>query len=467
VETIRPRQTIDSREQKPHNAVMPKNNVISRRGFLRQTGGTSLGVIAGLAVPSLFLNRTRAATGENPSELVRVGAIACGGQGNSNIGAVMKNVVAVCDVDKQHLAATQARVAKANGAKVAAYGDYRRMLESKEIDAVLVSTPDHWHALASADALVAGKDVYCEKPLTLTIHEGQVLVKLARQHKRVFQTGSQQRSDTKFLKACEYIRNGRIGKVKRVLVGLPGVNYAERAKPLTVPDSEPPPELNYDMWLGPAPYRPYNLNRVHYLFRFFWDYSGGQMTNWGAHHLDITQWALGMDESGPVEIEGTCVWNKDKLYETPETFHITYQYANGTVVECNSGGGKYKMGATFEGEKGTIYVNRGALTFQPESLEEEPLKETDLRLYPELKTYAKSRSPHHANWLDCIKTRQPPICDVAIGHRSATVCHLGSIAVRAGQKLKWDPAREVIVGDADLAKWATKAYRSPWKLPAV
>jgi len=450
---------------------MMNTTYISRREFLRRGRNATIGVGIGLALPNLFLNRTKAATGENPSEMVRIGAIGCGGQGNSNIGAVMKNVVALCDVDSKHLAATQARVEKANGSKVAVFGDYRKMLESKDIDAVLVSTPDHWHALASADAMVAGKDVYCEKPLTLTIHEGQVLVKLARKYNRVFQTGSQQRSDSKFLKACEYIRNGRIGKVKRVLVGLPGVNYVETLqrgnKPLTVPDSEPPPELNYDLWLGPAPYRPYNVNRVHYLFRFFWDYSGGQMTNWGAHHLDITQWALGMDESGPVEIEGTARWNAEKLYETPQTFHITYRYANGTVVECNSGEGKYKMGCTFEGEKGTIYVNRGALTFDPESIEEDPLKENDVRLYPAYKDISRSRSPHHANWLDCIKTRKPPICDVAIGHRSATVCHLGSISLRAGKKFKWDPAREEVVGDPEVAKWVSKPYRAPWKLPTV
>jgi predicted dehydrogenase len=443
------------------------NDSISRRGFLRQARNASLGLATGLALPNLFLNRTRAATGQNPSELIRLGAIGCGGQGNSNIGALMKNVIALCDVDQKHLQETKARVEKANGTQVATYGDHRRLLENKDIDAVVVSTPDHWHALASADALVAGKDVYCEKPLTLTIQEGQVLVQLARRHKRVFQTGSQQRSDAKFVKACEFIRNGRIGQVKRVLVGLPGVNYAERAKPLSVPDSEPPAELNYDLWLGPAPYRPYNRNRVHYLFRFFWDYSGGQMTNWGAHHLDITQWALGMDDSGPVAIEGSGQWNKDKFYETPETFHVTYRYANGTVVECNSGGNKYKMGATFEGEKGTIYVNRGALTFDPESLQEEALKESELRLYPALQTYAKLRSAHHANWLDCIKTRKLPVCDVAVGHRSATVCHLGSIAVRTGKRIQWDPAREEVVGDAELAKWTTKAYRAPWRLPAA
>jgi predicted dehydrogenase len=213
------------------------------------------------------------------------------------------------------------------------------------------------------------------------------------------------------------------------------------------------------MWLGPAPYRPYNKHRVHYYFRFFWDYSGGQMTNWGAHHLDITQWGLGMDESGPVEIEATCELDKQKRYEVPENFNITYRYANGTVVECNSGGNKFKMGARFEGEKGWIYVNRGALECGPEEILEEPLKDGDVRLY--------ASKNHHQNWLDCIKSRKAPICDVAIGHRSATVCHLGNIAVRTGKKIQWDPAMQQIVGDAELAKWTTKAYRAPWKLPEV
>ncbi|MBI5385138.1 MAG: Gfo/Idh/MocA family oxidoreductase [Verrucomicrobia bacterium] len=452
---------------------MSNTHSVSRREFLRTARNTAFGVGVGVALPNLFLNQTKAATGENPSELVRVGVIGTGLQGNGNIAAIMKNVVALCDVDKKHLEATQARVEKANGTKVATYADYRKLLEDKSVDAVLIATPDHWHALPAADAMVAGKDVYCEKPLTLTIHEGQVLMKLARKHKKILQTGSMQRSDAKFIKACEYIRNGRIGKIKRVLVGLPGVNYADTlnrgGKPLTVPDSEPPPELNYDMWLGPAPYRPYNVNRVHYLFRFFWDYSGGQMTNWGAHHLDITQWALGMDESGPVEAVASAEFNKEKLYETPTSFHITYKYASGTVVECDSGGNKekYKMGATFEGEKGTIYVNRGALTFDPEGLEEDAIKDSEVHLYPSYKAISKLRNPHHANWLECIKTRQEPVCSLSVGHHSAVVCHLGNIAVRTGKKVQWDPVKEEIIGDAETAKWAFKVYRAPWKLPAV
>src|SRR5438876_4335747 len=293
---------------------MSKPVVFSRRKFLCTNVALAAGV--GVVGPNIFLNRTNAATGQNPSAYIRVGFIGVGGQGNQNLGVMMKKAVAVCDVDKTHLQAAKQRVEKANGRPCATFRDYRKMLEDKTIDAVLISTPDHWHTLPAIHACAAGKDVYCEKPLTLFIAEGQALVKAVRRSKRVFQTGSQQRSDPKFLQACEYIRSGRIGKVHTVKVGLPGVNYTSKADPVRVPDSQPPPELDYDMWLGPAPLRPYNQNRAHYLFRFFWDYSGGQMTNWGAHHLDIAQWALGMDESGPIEIQGTGAYNQEKLHET-------------------------------------------------------------------------------------------------------------------------------------------------------
>lgn len=437
------------------NNVTMKNKAISRREFLRQSRNITIGVGAGLALPNIFLNQTKAQTGENPSEFIRVGFIGVGGQGKSNMRALIKNAVAVCDVDKEHLKSAHDMIVKAiPDRKVATYGDYRKMLEDKSIDAVLISTPDHWHALAAADAMMAGKDVYCEKPLTLTIYEGQVLVKIARKYNRILQTGSQQRSDPRFRKACEYVRSGRLGKIHTVRVGLPGVNWTKEPP---VPDSPPPPELDYDMWLGPAPWRPYNKHRVHYYFRFFWDYSGGQMTNWGAHHLDIAQWGLGMDESGPVEIEGTASYDPQKRYEVPEKFTVTYKYANGVTLYCESPSAK--NGTTFIGEKGSIYVTRGNIESDPESILEEPLKETDVHLY-------ESKN-HHQNWLECIKTRKLPICDVAIGHRSATVCHLGNISIRTQKKIKWDPVKEQIVGDPEVAKWVHKPYRAPWKLPEV
>jgi predicted dehydrogenase len=279
------------------------------------------------------------------------------------------------------------------------------------------------------------------------------MVKVARRTKRIMQTGSQQRSDAKFLRAAEYVRNGRLGRIKRVLVGLTGVNYAERAKPLVTPDSAPPSELDYEFWLGPAPWRPYNRNRVHYLFRFFWDYSGGQMTNWGAHHLDIAQWGLGMDGSGPVEIEGKARHHKDGWYEVPQWSEIVYRYANGVTVIC---GMDQKMGTTFEGEAGTLYVNRGKLESTPSEIIEKPITERDVRLY--------RSGNHHKNWYECIKTRRTPICDVEIGHRTATVCHLGNLALRLGRKIRWDPETEKIVGDAEAAKRMQYDYRSPWRL---
>jgi predicted dehydrogenase len=445
----------------------------SRREFLRKA---TVGVGAGLALPNLFLNKTFAASGQNPSEFIRLGIIGTGGQGVANMKAMMKNVVAVCDVDKTHAESAAAVVEKATTRKPVIFSDYRKLLEDKSIDAVLVATPDHWHALPSIEACLAGKDVYCEKPLTLFIEEGKRLVQAARKHKRIVQCGSQQRSEAKFLKAAEYVRNGRIGKIKRVLVGLVGVNWTKEP---AVPDSAPPPELNYDMWLGPAPARPYNKHRVHYFFRFFWDYSGGQMTNWGAHHLDITQWALGMDNTGPTEIIGKGDFDPEKRFEVPSAFAITYKYANGVIVECQSPTPKVEKlipekkdhvmeildgkadftGCIFEGDKGLLYVNRGVVRVWPEEIFETPIKDSDVRLY--------ESKEHHDNWLQCIKTRKPPICDVAIGHRSATVCHLGNIAIRTGRKIKWNPKKEVIVGDAEAAKLTTKEYRAPWKLPKV
>jgi predicted dehydrogenase len=428
-------------------------NSVSRRAFLRAGRNTLVGLGLGTALPNLFRNRTRAASGENPADFIRIGFIGLGPQGNSNLRALMANAVAVCDVDQTRLAAAKKRVEAANPKRpCAAYADYRKLLEDKSIDAVLIATPDHWHALPAIQACQAGKDVYCEKPLTLNIAEGIALVKAARAHDRVVQTGSQQRSEAKFRRGCEFVRDDYIGKLKEVRVGLPGVNWM---KDPPVPDGAPPPELDYDFWLGPAPARRYNAQRVHYYFRFFWDYSGGQMTNWGAHHLDIAQWGLGMDESGPVEISGTGSFDPQKRFETPIAFKVTYKYANGVTLVCESPG--KVTGTTFIGDKGQIRVNRGVLESEPENLALEPLKETDPRLYVS--------TEHRKNWLDCIKSRQRPICDVEIGHRSATVCHLGNIAIRTGKKLKWDPLKQQIVGDAALAQWVNRPYRAPWVLP--
>jgi predicted dehydrogenase len=388
-----------------------------------------------------------------------LGFIGVGNRGGQNVGSFLKmldrvDIVALCDVDSSHLGETQKRVEGLTEKKCATYGDYRKLLDNKGIDAVVVSTPDHWHALTTIEACRAGKDVYCEKPLTLTIAEGQAMIAAARTNGRIVQTGSQQRSDDNFRRACELVRSGHLGKIHTVLVGISGVNFGKK-KPIADLKT-PPPELNYDFWLGPAPYRPYNPKHVHYNFRFFWDYSGGQMTNWGAHHLDIAQWGLGMDQSGPVLIEGKARFNAQKLFEVPEWCEVQYEYANGIKLIC---GQSEKGGTTFEGKDGTIHVSRGVLDVRPAKLGDEPLAKSDVHFY--------ESKDHHSNWIDCIHSRKLPICDLAIGHRSASVCHLGNIAIRSQKRIHWDPVKEQITGDDDLAKTTSRPYRAPWSLPVT
>ncbi len=425
---------------------------MTRRHFLQSTALGTAGLGVGLTFPHV---RGRAATiGEGLREGVRIGCIAVGNQGLPLMLQNHKNVVAVCDVDRDRLAVAKKEVENRTGRACAAFGDYRRLLDLKEVDAVIVATPDHWHALQTIHACQAGKDVYVEKPLSLMVDEGRHMVRAARRYGRIVQTGSMQRSDDKFRLACELVRSGRIGKIHTVRVGLPHVNFDVEP----VQDSEPPPELDYEMWLGPARWRPYNKNRVHYNFRFYWDYSGGQMTNWGAHHLDIAQWGLDRDNSGPRTIDGKAVFDEKGRYEVPRESEIVYQYGDDVKVFCSQGAGR-KSGTEFFGTKGSIYVDRGKLQSDPEDIVRQPLRDNEVHLY---------RSKNHLDdWYGCIKSRKLPICDVEIGHRTATVCHLGSISMRLGRKIRWDAGEEKIVDDAFASKMLSYTYRAPWKLPRV
>jgi predicted dehydrogenase len=427
----------------------------TRRRFLQTTATASAIFAAPYFIPAR-------AFGAN--ERVNLGFIGVKNRGLQNMdgfnvlakdgGKLNCTAAALCDVDSHVLASAAARVEKA-GNKPQVDGDYRRMLDRKDIDAIVVSTPDHWHALMAIDACRAGKDVYCEKPLTLFVTEGRRMVEVARETGRIMQTGSQQRSDDRFRQACELVRNGKLGQIKSVLVGIPKPNFPPLAK--AVPDSDPPSELNYDLWLGPAPLRPYNANRVHYNFRFFFDYSGGQMTNFGAHHLDIAQWGMGMDDTGPVAIEGTGTFPPEKhLCEVTNTCRVTYTCANGVQIILGQQQKDIPDSVTFIGEKGKIHVTRQKITADPPELLKTELTSSDIRL--------PVSKDHYANFLNCIKSRERPICDVEIGHRTATVCHLGNISLRLGRKIQWDPAKEQIVGDADAAAMLTRPYREPWKL---
>ena len=412
----------------------------TRRSFLKTTSAAML--TAPLYIPSTVFGA---------NERIHTGHIGVGGQGRGNLGRFMKHAIAVCDVDKGNAAKAKGMVEGKNG-KCDVYYDYREMLERKDIDAVVISTPDHWHALTTIHACQAGKDVYVEKPLTLTIGEGRRMVEVARKHKRIVQTGSQQRSDRRFRLACELVRSGKIGKLERVHVGIPGPNHPREP----IPDSDPPETLDYDMWLGPAPFKPYNKKRVHYNFRFFRDYSGGQMTNWGAHHIDIAQWGLGMDESGPVEVEGEGAYHPKGWHEVTETCRITHTYENGVKLIVGQKQKDCAMGTRFVGSEGQIYVTRGKILSKPAEIIEIKLGDDDVHLY--------ESNSHHQNFLDCIKSRQLPICDVEIGHRSATVCHLGNLSVELKRKLKWDPKAEQFVDDNEANKELLRPYRKPWSL---
>ena len=427
------------------------------RGFTRRRVLQAVPAVA--AVPYIIPSGVLAAAGRpGANDRVGVGYIGAGRRagGLYRLGAEAR-MVAVADVDI-------ARAKRAAGrGKAQAYQDYRKMLEQKDLDAVVVSTPDHWHALPSIHACQAGKDVYCEKPMTLTIREGRLMAQAVRKYKRVFQTGSQQRSMQANRHGCELIRNGRLGKLKIVL----GSNYPSPWN-CALPAQDAPATLNWDMWCGPTKPRAYHSDiyraRANPGWISFREYSGGEMTGWGAHGLDQVQWALGMDESGPVEI-----WTEGPKFNPPTytkpagrgegnkacaTPTVFYKYADGTVLKLGGGPGG---GAVFEGENGKITIDRGRAKGSPASLVTEPLKD------PKVKLYVSKN--HMQNWIDCIKSRKRCVADVEIGHRSATVCHLGNIARWLGRKLHWDPAKEKFVGDDEANTYLDRPRRKPYDLP--
>jgi predicted dehydrogenase len=425
---------------------------ISRRQFLKKAAGVTAGAVAfPYIVPSSALGR---AGGMAPSNRIVMGVIGTGLQGTSNIrgflGIDEVQVVAVCDVDKAYRDQAKQIADQAYGNNdCAAYNDFREITRRGDIDAVVISTPDHWHVLPAIDAAEHGQDLYVEKPLTLTIKEGRVLSDVVRRYGRVLQTGSQQRSDRNFRFVCELVRNGRLGRLQTVRVSIPGNNRT--TGPTWTP--QPVPEgFDYDFWLGPAPWQPYHEQRCHYQFRFILDYSGGQVTNWGAHYLDIAQWGLGMDDSGPVEITGHGEFPTSGLFTTATKVDFRCTYADGVELTCMTGG----QGVRFEGTDGWVFVNREIIEAGPASLVQERIGPDEIHLY-------ESRD-HKQNFLDCIRTRRKPVAAVEIGHRSATLCHLGNIAMLRDCTLKWDPEREEFTGDDAANRMRNRAMRLPWTL---
>jgi predicted dehydrogenase len=470
---------------------------LSRRGFLQRS---LAGLTFGAGLPIWFAREVLAQQEERvprrrrrivANDRVLIGAIGIGSPGGRN-EQLMHDVlnlkrqiqyVAVCDVDGRHRDHAAAML-KQRGMDVQPYKDFRELLDRKDISAVLIATPDHWHTLVALEAMKRGKDVYCEKPLTLTIDEGKHLVKAAREKETVFQVGSQQRSDPRFRLACELVRNGRIGTIKTVETR---IGTAPTSPP--IPSVSPPKELDWDFWLGPTPMVDYmelkqgnhTYTRCHYEFRWWYDYSGGKMTDWGAHHNDIAQWGLGMDGNGPiaVEAEGKAPPKTNNQYNCHPEFKVTYTYANGAKVVCSHTqlpdapdpkqtkitrkDGREKAvghdnGILFIGEDGKwIFVNREIITASDKKLLDEPLSDNAQRL--------EVSNNHMGNFFDCLGTRKRPICDVEIGHRSVTVCHLGVIALRSGTKLNWNPKEERFE-DAEANKWLSREMRAPWKIEA-
>jgi len=427
------------------NSRNKKATTVTRRQFLKSSA-----VTAGAAIVWPTIVPSSVFGADVPSNRITMGCIGMGGQGTGNMrgfkGKAGCDVVAVCDVDVGH----RERACQIAGISASSsYNDFRELLARDDIDAVSIAAPDHWHVPISIAAVRAGMDVFCEKPLTLTIAEGRTLADEVKRFGRIFQTGSQQRSGSEFRFACELVRNGRIGKLHTMEVGIPGNN---RKCPPTW-EAEPVPEgFDYDMWVGPAPWEPYTKQRCHYQFRFILDYSGGQMTNWGAHYLDIAQWGNGADDTGPVEIIGRGDFPKTDLFTTAKTADIEYTYANGVKLHLKTGGGNIR----FEGSEGWVFVTRGKIDAEPKSLLTTKIGPDEIHLY--------NSNDHKQNFLDCIKSRKDTICTAEIGHRSSSVCHLGNIAMLLDRKLKWDPKAERFINDSAANRMLAHGMRAPWRL---
>ena len=450
-----------------------KSTSLSRRDFLK---GTAVG--AAFAFPAIIPSSALGADGSvAPSNRITMGCIGTGNQGTNDMRGFLRDsrvqVVAVCDVNRESTSGywdgapggreLAKRIVEGHYAKDKSSGtykgcdsyiDFREIIARDDIDTVLIGTPDHWHALPTGAAARSGKDIYCEKPLSLTIADGRAMSDAVRQYGRVFQTGSQQRSDQKFRFACELVRNGRIGKLHTVKCGLPGgipdfSKNAHRTQPEPVPDG-----FEYDIWLGPAPWAPYCTARCHVNYRWILDYSGGQITDWGGHHPDIAQWGMDTEDTGPVEVRATIAeFAEDPLYNTATKYNIEYMYKNGVKMIVSS---QERGGVTFEGTDGWVWVTRGNIRANPKSLLESVIGPNEVHLY--------ESNNHARNFIDCVISRREAIAPVETAHRSITIAHLGNIAMMLGRKLKWNPDKERFVNDTEADRMLSRAYREPWVL---
>ncbi len=396
-----------------------------------------------------------------------MGIVGWGMMGPGNTSSFMKQpdcqVGAACDLDKRYLDKAVGAINKHYGnSDCKAYADYREMMAREDIDAVMLDVPDHWHALTSVEACQRKKDIYGEKPLARTIAEQKAIVKAVQKHKRIWQTGSWQRSTANFHKGAEIVRNGLIGKVKEVQVGLPGGNNDFKKTGDKTEVTEPPKELDYEMWTGPAAMLPYIEARIHMNWRWHYNTGAGQLVDWIGHHGDIAHWGLDFDGTGPSEIEGVGEFPpKDAVWNTCTKYRITLKYPKDVLMTIAGGHSDIKMGTKWIGTDGWVWVDRGGFdASNPE------WKKMDRLPDDQLKVKLQKSDNHHRNFLDCVKSRKPTITPVEVAHHSAIPGHLGLIAMMVGRKITWDPKKETIRGDKEASKLLTREYRAPWKFPA-
>ncbi len=419
----------------------------NRRSFLQTALGAAT---APVFIPANVLGA------DAPSRKITVGFIGVGGHGtHHNLKHYLRQadarVLMACDVDSNHLSRAKERIDTHYGNRdCATTKDFREVLARPDIDAVMISTPDHWHTLMSVMAVRAGKDVQCEKP-TLTIDEGKILVNEIRRHDQVFQTSTEDRAVPVYHRMAELVRNGRIGRLERIEVVLP-----RQPQGPGDPTPQPVPEaLDYEMWLGPAPEAPYTQDRVHFHFRWIWDYSGGIICDWGTHLFDTAQWANDTERSGPVEVDGKGTHWEEGLYDTVKDYDVTYRYANGVTMTCTPGNPSIK----FHGTEGWVGNEgwRGALKASSPKILNSVIESGETKLFT-------NPAGEHRNFLDCVKTRTDPYFPVDIGHRVSTVCHLANLSIRLGRKLKWNPQAEEFINDAEATELMSREMRAPWSL---
>ncbi|HPT31066.1 MAG TPA: Gfo/Idh/MocA family oxidoreductase [Prolixibacteraceae bacterium] len=434
-----------------------------RRTFIKNAALVTAGLTA---FPTILK-----AGGVSANDKITVGLIGCKGQGWSNLKAFLGQpgvvCAALCDVDQNVLSQRAADVEKLAGYKPRLYGDFRKLLEQKDIDAVIVATPDHWHCLPMVYACEAGKDVYCEKPLGNTIQECNIMVKATQRYNRVVQVGQWQRSDPHWKSAVEYVHSGNLGRVRSVrawsYVGWKG------SIPV-VPDEPVPAGVDYDFWLGPAPKRPFNINRFHFTFRWYWDYAGGLMTDWGVHLLDYA--LFGMNQYVPKSVMATggkYAYPEDAM-ETPDTLMTMYDFGDfGLLWDHTIGiyGANYGRGhgVAFIGEWATLVVDRSGWEVIPEKTSVSAKK--DFQAMPMQKSTGKGLELHVKNFLDCMKNREKPACDIETGAHIARIAHLGNISYRLGRKVFWDHDNQQFINDKKANFLVNAHYRKPWELPKV